>query len=248
MNKVGLLISDLSGFYVLRQIREKRFDLDIDILYDPIGYFESRDEAYVRSYIERNKERFSHLDIENPIVLHENWTTELAHWESYVEQVEEVQKGKKLLRLKSQGQGNILSSPLLFRTVEDGLLQRNYTLFILEEYLNQVEGDWDGLILASPGYGFWKKEILIWTNNKKMSLFDPVDSILNGFKGLGQGKGQVRFFWTKRDFDFERRAREILQEEICFKTYYSHPWLRGEGRKKKPGFRDRLEEIRERRV
>lgn len=246
MNKLGILASDLSAFYLLGQVRAGRPDLDIDLIYDPVDYFQARDPEWVAAYLDKNIRRFKSLGIDRPLVAREAWTPQgLWHWEGLVAQLVQEEAPQGMVLLKSQGGQGVLESPIFFLTALDGLMQRTFSLEILRAYLDLLPPGTRSLVLASPSYGYWHREIGAWARDRGIRVYDPLDRLLRTWDPTERGQGRVRYFWTERDFDIERRVGEVLQEEVRFSTYYSHPWLRGEGIKKRPSFGEWVQELRD---
>ncbi|MCD1146766.1 toxic anion resistance protein [Peptoniphilus sp. KCTC 25270] len=244
MNRLGILISDRSGFYILKKIRSKFPTMEIDGIYDPLDYFQLRDKKGLEVYYKKNKERFEKLNVSDFFWAKEG--TDLGwNWESYFQ--ETIRENPEAVAFhtgfeKREG----LEAPLLYYNAMDGLIHRPFVGHIVKEYLEKWPGNEKKLILGGMGFSEIEPFLAPWREEKGIQIIDPVDFLLRdlGNKKISKGENPLRLFWLERDFSLEKEASEILEKKVLFKMYHSHPWMRGEKRKKETPLRDRWKEIR----
>lgn len=214
MNKLGIAFSDITGAYVACAIKRKRPDIDLTLLYDPA--------AEVKDFLTGTEERMGSMGITRYLTVYPVRTEGVR---DYYREVLDLKEADLQLDL-----GESFDTQLLYFTVLDGLFQRSFTLDILESYLERIEGDIRSVKLALPGYSYRAEDFRMRLSEKGIDLVDPLDEWLLSIP-RGKREGELRFFWTARNFAFERRVEEIFQSPVRFRTYYNHPWLRGEGQK-----------------
>ncbi|VEJ35876.1 Uncharacterised protein [Aedoeadaptatus ivorii] len=215
MYRLGILIADITGAYMAARIRHLRPDINLTLLYDPAADSSSYREENVARFLSMGIERFvSFLPEEN------DWERDFYR---YI-------RGKKTATPALGTAAEDVDIGILIHTIADGLFQRSYVLDIIRDYADRLGGEADRLVLGCPGLSYRADDFRRIFGARGIAIDDPLDAFMRTLPRTSTG-GALRAFWTERNFPLERRMTEIFGEEIRFRTYYSHPWLRGEGGK-----------------
>lgn len=217
MNTIAIATADMTGAYVASAIRNKRPDLNITLLYDPKEHTEEFIEA-----VDKKLESFN-VDY-NLVVLSEKTGSKYDFFST----VNALCEAEMDLDLGTRG----LDTAILYRSVLDGLFQRSFVLDVIDNYMARVPADIRSVKLALPGYNYRAEDFVCALEVNEVEVIDPLDVWLKKIPKI-QSEGILRFYWTQRAFQIERRFSEIFQEPVLFRTYYKHPWLRGESMQKK---------------
>lgn len=212
MERLGIAINDKAGIYAAAALIRRRPDLSFTLLYDPV---EEGD------FYEKNRVRFRAMKLGPFLCLTQD---PCGDFSALVEKASA--KGHTL-----GYRDHDINTEILAHTVTDGLFHHSYVLEILDAYGTRLEKDGGPAVLALLGYSYRRDDFARAFRRKGVAVLDPLDRWLDTFPETGE-KGECRFYWTERDFPMERLISELLGEEVCFRKYYAHPWLRGEASKK----------------
>lgn len=217
MNKLGILVEDYSGIYLVKQVMEARPGLDYYIIRDVKSPEESHDQ-----YLQKNMRRFRRLKLDQVIDL--TRSSGSSTWLQWVEESLVKVKGKVYRWSREAGEFGEVPE-LIIHALDDGYLGRGYTGYLLEDYLDQVPLESDYLLLQAAGLGRVRPWVEEMARGRKLQLIDPLDILLEDLPDR-EGQGRSIFYWTERDFPFERRVQEILQAPIEFQIWHDLAWLR----------------------
>nr|WP_321139005.1 hypothetical protein [Peptoniphilus sp.] len=211
-----MAFGDITGAYVACAIRNKRPDIDLIALYDP------REDA--GAFLKGASARMENMGVSQYVTVA---PVETAGECDYYRLASRYGEADLALDLGEKG----LDTRLLFFTVLDGLFQRSFVLDILRDYIDYIPEDVRSVKLALPGYSYRSEDFEYMLEERGIAVVDPLDDWLRTIP-RADGEGEMRFYWTSRNFPLENRMEEIFQRPVCFRTYYRHPWLRGECQKK----------------
>lgn len=223
MDRLGIAFQDITGAYVACAIHKMRPALNMTLLFDPKGS--------VEDFLEKTENRMDRMKIKHYLTVHPTKTEGRRDYFRVVNG-----EGYEGLILDTGAQG--MDTSLLNFAISDGLFQRSFVLDILDNYMERVPKHTEKVVLALPGYSYRVEDFRRAFGEKHISVVDPLSLWLER-EMKDEGDGDLRFYWTARDFEFERRMEEIFQEPVRFRTYYNHPWLRGEVKKKEHYLRRR---------
>ncbi|MBS6525710.1 MAG: hypothetical protein KH322_06810 [Peptoniphilaceae bacterium] len=213
MERLGIAIKDNAGIYAAAALIRRRPDLSFTVLYDP---------AEEGDFYEKNKSRFRAMKLGPSLCLTQDSRGDFSAL------VEKASAKGRTLGYRHHD----LNTEIIAHTIEDGLFHHSYVLEILEAYGERFEDDGGEAVLALLGYSYRRDDFARAFRPKGIAVVDPLDLWLDAIPETGE-KGDCRFYWTVRDFPAERLMGELLGEEVRFRKYYSHPWLRGEASKKR---------------
>ena len=213
MERLGIAIKDKAGIYAAAALIRRRPDLSFTVLYDP---------AEDGDFYEKNQSRFRNMKLGPSLCFTQDPRSDFS---ALVEKASS--KGRSL-----GYRHHDLNTETIAHTIEDGLFHHSYVLEILEAYVARFEKGGGPAVLALLGYSYRRDDFARAFGAKGIAVFDPLDLWLDAILETGK-EGACRFYWTVRDFPAERLMGELLGEEVRFRKYYSHPWLRGEASKKR---------------
>ena len=212
MERLGIAINDKAGMYAAAALIRRRPDLSFTILYDP---------ATGEDFYKKNKARFRSMKMDAALCLTQDADGDFA----------ELLK-KASAKGRTMGYRNHdVNTEFLAHTVADGFFHHSYVLNMIDSYEARFEKG-GTLVLALLGYSYRRDDFSRAFKEKEIAVADPLDRWLETFPETEE-EGECRFFWTVWDFSVERFMGELLGEEVRFRKYYSHPWLRGEASKKR---------------
>lgn len=218
MTKFGILIHQVSELSILKTILDV-LDCSCTIIYEP------EIESLDRDVLELNLERFKRLKIDK-VLAPKNFGLEgVFSWEKGT-QLELDREYKKPLFLGSSEKSG-LETPMLDLAIEDGVFGRGYIAMLLEDYLEKA-GSFDTLVFSKAyytGLAPWAKDL---GRRKNFTLVDPLYEYIKTLSKEEQTEDLPKydFYWTSRDFEFERTTQEILQKKIEYKMWHKYAWLR----------------------
>ncbi|MDY3118433.1 MAG: hypothetical protein SOW18_02710 [Peptoniphilus sp.] len=211
MERLGIAIRDRAGAYTAAAVISRRPDLSLALIYDPAGMEDA--------FYEKNRARFSSMGITRFLLLREKPLSEGDFYEW-------LEKSPGCDVSIGCADSNF-DTALLFRTVGDGLFHHSYVLDMIDAYARRLPKGTQSAILALCGYSYRRDDFIRALKPMGIAVLDPLDRWLESIP-KDEGKGDVRFYWTVRDFPFERLMGELIGEDVRFRKYYGHPWLRGE--------------------
>lgn len=212
-----LLVRDMGGFYMAASWIRLRPGEDLAILYlpDPTDWEEAR-EAVCQDFSSSRR-----------LITSPAWDLEgFRSWSDIMGTLPELE-APIYLGGDPGGPGPVLEVPLLEALASDGRLGRGYGAHILRDYLARA-GAFKNLVLASPSLGVLGGWAQVLADEGDFNVIAPLE-VFSKTLPLKKGRGQVEFFWKERNFDLERRLQEVFGFRPSFRTYHSHPWLRGRG-------------------
>lgn len=216
MDRLGIAFQDITGAYVACAIHKMRPALNMTLLYDPKGS--------VDDFLKESEGRMGRMEIKDYLTV---LPVKSVGRRDYFRVVNG--NGYEGLPLDTGEEG--MDTSLINFTITDGLFQRSFVLDILDSYITRVPVGTERLVLTLPGYSYRADDFRRAFGEKNISVVDPL-ALWVEREIKDEGSGDLRFYWTLRDFELERRMEEIFQKPIRFRTYYDHPWLRGEVKRK----------------
>ena len=214
MERLGIAIRDKAGAYAAAALLRRRPDLSFTVLYDP--------EGDASDFYESNAARFRSMKLGPCIYLGEDYRGE----ESFYALLHEVRGEGFTVGLKESD----FNTEFLYHTLDDGLFHHSYVLHMIDDYAARLSEDGTA-ILGILGYSYRACDFARAFQVKGVKVVDPLDSWLSAIPEREE-EGELRLYWTVRDFSVERLMIELIGETLRFRKYYSHPWLRGEATKK----------------
>ena len=214
MERLGIAIRDKAGVYAAAALIRRRPDLSFTVLYDP--------EGDASDFYESNAARFRSMKLGPCIYLGEDYRGE----ESFYALLHEVRGEGFTVGLKDSD----FNTEFLYHTLGDGFFHHSYVLHMIDDYAERLSEDGTA-ILGILGYSYRSCDFARTFREKGISVVDPLDRWHNMIPEREE-EGELRLYWTVRDFSVERLVCELLGEALRFRKYYSHPWLRGEATKK----------------
>lgn len=216
MDRLGIAFRDITGAYVACAIHKMRPALNMTLLYDPKGSIED--------FLKESEERMDRMEIKNYLTVLPEKSVGRRDYFRVVNG-----NGHESLPLDTGEEG--MDTSLINFTIADGLFQRSFVLDILDSYMARVPAGTERVVLALPGYSYRAEDFRRAFGGKNISVIDPL-ALWVEREIKDEGGGDLMFYWTFRDFELERRMEEIFQKPVNFRTYYNHPWLRGEVKRK----------------
>ena len=210
MERLGIAIRDKAGVYAAAALIRRRPDLSFTVLYDP--------EGEASDFYESNRARFQSMNLSPCIYLGEDYRGD----ESFYSPLREVSGEGFTVGLKDSD----FNTEFLYHTLGDGLFHHSYVLHMIDDYAERLS-DEGTAILALLGYSYRSCDFARTFREKGISVVDPLDRWHNMIPEREE-EGELRLYWTVRDYDLERLMSELIGETLRFRKYYSHPWLRGE--------------------
>ena len=210
MERLGIAIRDKAGVYAAAALIRRRPDLSFTVLYDP--------EGEASDFYESNRARFQSMNLSPCIYLGEDYRGD----ESFYSLLREVSGEGFTVGLKDSD----FNTEFLYHTLGDGLFHHSYVLHMIDDYAERLS-DEGTAILALLGYSYRSCDFARTFREKGISVVDPLDRWHNMIPEREE-EGELRLYWTVRDYDLERLMSELIGETLRFRKYYSHPWLRGE--------------------
>ena len=210
MERLGIAIRDKAGVYAAAALIRRRPDLSFTVLYDP--------EGEASDFYESNRARFPSMNLSPCIYLGEDYRGD----ESFYSLLREVSGEGFTVGLKDSD----FNTEFLYHTLGDGLFHHSYVLHMIDDYAERLS-DEGTAILALLGYSYRSCDFARTFREKGISVVDPLDRWHNMIPEREE-EGELRLYWTVRDYDLERLMSELIGETLRFRKYYSHPWLRGE--------------------
>lgn len=216
MDRLGIAFRDITGAYVACAIHKMRPALNMTLLYDPKGS--------VEDFLKESEERMDRMETKDYLTVLPEKSVGRRDYFRVVNG-----NGHEGLLLDTGEEG--MDTSLINFTIADGLFQRSFVLDILDSYMARVPAGTERVVLALPGYSYRAEDFRRAFGGKNISVIDPL-ALWVEHNIDNEGGGDLRFYWTLRDFELERRMEEIFQKPVHFRTYYNHPWLRGEVKRK----------------
>ena len=210
MERLGIAIRDKAGVYAAAALIRRRPDLSFTVLYDP--------EGEASDFYESNRARFQSMNLSPCIYLGEDYRGD----ESFYSLLREVSGEGFTVGLKDSD----FNTEFLYHTLGDGLFHHSYVLHMIDDYAERLS-DEGTAILALLGYSYRACDFTRAFHVKGVKIADPLDQ-WHVMIPEREEEGELRLYWTVRDFSVERLMCELLGEAVRFRKYYSHPWLRGE--------------------
>jgi len=218
MDRLGILIEDMKGIYIVKQFMSLKPELDYYVIRDIKSSEETQDK-----YVQKNLRRFHRLGVEHVLCLLDT-TEEVFTWSQISRDARLEVEGEAMIWSQVVTEGGEVPE-LLLNTLEDGYLGRGFTGFILQDYMKQIPKEANSLFLDIPGLG----SILPWIEalavKRHLKVVDPITEFIKSLP-MGDGCGRSIFYWTQRDYPFERRVQEILQQKIEFQIWRDLKWFR----------------------
>lgn len=214
MERLGIAIRDKAGVYAAAALIRRRPDLSFTVLYDP--------EGDASDFYESNAARFRSMKLGPCIYLGEDYRGE----ESFYALLHEVRGEGFTVGLKDSD----FNTEFLYHTLGDGFFHHSYVLHMIDDYAERLSEDGTA-ILGILGYSYRAGDFTCAFQVKDVKIADPLDQ-WHVMIPEREEEGELRLYWTVRDFSVERLMCELLGEALRFRKYYSHPWLRGEVTKK----------------
>ena len=210
MERLGIAIRDRAGVYAAAALIRRRPDLSFTVLYDPEG------EAC--DFYESNRARFQSMNLSPCIYLGEDYRGD----ESFYSLLHEVNGEGFTVGLKDSD----FNTEFLYHTLGDGLFHHSYVLHMIDDYAARFSQEGTA-VLALLGYSYRACDFARAFQVKGVKVVDPLDSWHRTIPEREE-EGELRLYWTVRDYGLERLMSELIDETLRFRKYYSHPWLRGE--------------------
>lgn len=210
MERLGIAIRDRVGVYAAAALIRRRPDLSFTVLYDP--------EGDASDFYESNEARFRSMKLGPCIYLGEDYRGD----ESFYSLLREVNGEGFTVGLKDSD----FNTEFLYHTLGDGLFHHSYVLHMIDDYAERLS-DEGTAILALLGYSYRADDFAHAFQVKGVKIADPLDQ-WHVMIPEREEEGELRLYWTVRDFSVERLMCELLGKAVRFRKYYSHPWLRGE--------------------
>ncbi len=214
MERLGIAIRDRAGVYAAAALIRRRPDLSFTVLYDP--------EGDASDFHERNRGRFQSMKLSPCLYLGEDYRGDGSFY--------------GLLRdAKDKGftvglRDSDFNTEFLYHTLADGLFHHSYVLHMIDSYAERLPKEGTA-VLGLLGYSYRADDFARTFQVKGVKVVDPLDSWLSSIPEREE-KGELRLYWTVRDYALERLLVELTGEVLRFRKYYFHPWLRGEVKKK----------------
>lgn len=210
MERLGIAIRDKAGVYAATALIRRRPDLSFTVLYDP--------EGEASDFYESNRARFRSMNLSPCIYLGEDYRGD----ESFYSLLHEVSGEGFTVGLKDSD----FNTEFLYHTLGDGLFHHSYVLHMIDDYAELLSEEGTA-VLALLGYSYRVCDFTRAFQVKGVKIADPLDQ-WHVMIPEREEEGELRLYWTVRDFSVERLMCELLGEALRFRKYYSHPWLRGE--------------------
>lgn len=214
MERLGIAIKDKAGIYAAAALIRRRPDLSFTVLYDP--------EGEASDFYESNRARFQSMNLGPSIYLGEDYRRD----ESFHALLRDAKDRGFTVGLKDSD----FNTEFLYHTLGDGLFHHSYVLHIMDDYAARLTKEGTA-VLGLLGYSYRADDFARAFQGKGVKVVDPLDAWLSDIPER-EGKGELRLYWTVRNYFLERLLSELLGEALHFRKYYSHPWLRGEATKK----------------
>lgn len=210
MERLGIAIRDKAGVYAAAALIRRRPDLSFTVLYDP--------EGEASDFYESNRARFQSMNLSPCIYLGEDYRGD----ESFYSLLHEVSGEGFTVGLKDSD----FNTEFLYHTLGDGLFHHSYVLHMMDDYAARLSQEGTA-VLGLLGYSYRACDFTRAFQVKGVKIADPLDQ-WHVMIPEREEEGELRLYWTVRDFSVERLMCELLGEALRFRKYYSHPWLRGE--------------------
>lgn len=210
MERLGIAIRDRAGVYAAAALIRRRPDLSFTVLYDPEG------EAC--DFYESNRPRFQSMKLSLCLYLGEDYRGD----GSFYGLLHDARDEGFTVGLRDSD----FNTEFLYHTLADGLFHHSYVLHMIDSYAERLPKEGTA-VLGLLGYSYRADDFARAFQGKGVKVSDPLDQWLSLIPER-EGKGELRLYWTVRDFSVERLMCEILGKALRFRKYYSHPWLRGE--------------------
>lgn len=214
MERLGIAIRDRAGVYAAAALIRRRPDLSFTVLYDPKGD--------ASDFYESNEARFRSMKLAPCIYFGEDYRGD----DSFYALLHEGSNEGFAVGLKDSD----FNTEFLYHTLGDGLFHHSYVLHMIDDYAARLSKEGTA-VLALLGYSYRADDFACAFQVKGVKVVDPLDSWLSPIPER-EGNGELRLYWTVRDYDLERLLSELIGKALRFRKYYFHPWLRGEATKK----------------